>query len=432
MEMKKGLHWASVFLSHSSKDKDLVKAIATELTQRGIIPWLDINELLPGQSLTKHLEKAVNNQAGFVVILSEASVTSSWVEDELATAFDIEKQSEKELIIPLYLGDAIKLVYSHNMLKSRWLHPDGDRVKKLGIFVEPENNNFDPGKIAEQVALRVYDILNFKVQREVVICLDQRGAGSRTGIPDDVPDNINSLNCPGLIFRPDLGDRSQNDVVTGSKWETITTNMRWSLEKSLGNATWPVPKKIRIIGHSQLALPFSIGHYFNRNTTADLFCYHHSGTIFTNKNQSRFAPLEGGNAQCSLKHEDVDPIPDDFKGQKLALFLMRKYLLSAAIAHLKSCHDAIPGVWVDNCEFKNSDEVMVYVKDVVALLQQHRQKHGITDIYLFTSLPFNVLSILAANLLHVVHKIEFMEFRQDVKENPTGKEGLYTQLSIKK
>jgi hypothetical protein len=266
----------------------------------------------------------------------------------------------------------------------------------------------------------------------VVICLDQRGAGARTGMPTDVPDNVKDLNCSGLIFRQDLGDRSQNDVVTGSQRETITAKMRWSLEKSLGNATWPVPKKIRIIGHSQLALPFAIGHYFNRSTNADLFCHHHLGTVFTNKVQNRFAPLEGGNAQCASKHEDIDPIPDDFKGQTLALFLMREYLLPDALLHWKTRKNSIPGLWVVNREFKKSDEVMAYVKDVVALLQQHRQKHGFTEICLYTGLPFNVLPILAANLLHVVHKIEFMEFRKDMQENLTGKEELYTQLSIKK
>ncbi len=426
------LRWASVFLSHSSKDKPLVKAVATELTQRGIIPWLDTNELLAGDDLPWHLERAIKKQAGFVVFLSEASVKSDWVEDELATVLKVEKKKGEEIIIPIYLGNALQLVQSHPLLQSRWMHADGDRVKKLGILAESQGNGLNPGKIAEDVALRIFDLMAFDNQREVVLYLDQRGAGTRTGLPDDLPELLNDLDCPGLVFRPDLGDRQQYDVLTGSNWETFTTKIRWALAKSLGTPTWPDPKKIRIVGHSQLALPFFIGHYFNRSSNAYLFCYHHLGPIFTNKDQNRDAPLQGGNPQCYSRHDKILPIPDNFKGETLALFLMRDYLLLDAISHWEKSTDEIPGIWLENRMFKTKEEVMSYISDVVALLQQMRQQHDIKNIRLYTGLPFNVLPLLAANLLHVVHKIEFMEFRKDLQEDPKSNENLYTPLLIKR
>ncbi len=431
MGRNSGLRWASVFLSHSSQDKDLVKAVATELTQRGIIPWLDVNELRPSQDLSYHLERAIQRQAGFVVFLSETSFASDWVEDELATALDVEKRKGKEIIIPIYLGDALKLVQLHSLLRSRWIHADGDRVKKLGILANSQSDGFNPAEIAEQVAFKIYDLLNFKKEREVVLYIDQRGAVTRTGLPDKLPEVLNDLDCPGLFFRPDLGDRHQYDVLTGFDWEIIAAKMQWALEKSLGTPTWPDPKKIRIAGHSQLALPFFIGHYFNRSTSADLFCYHHSGTIFTNKDQNRDVPLQGGNAQCYSNHTDIAPLPTNFEGQTLALFLMRDYLLPDALSHWKSNNDDIPGIWVDHGKFETSEDVKAYISDVVALLQQMKQQHNVRVIRLYTSLPFNVLPLLAANLLHVIHKIEFMEFREDLKENYIEKEELYTQLFIK-
>ncbi len=421
------ISWASVFLSHSSKDKGLVTDVATELTQRGVIPWFDVNELQASHYLSWHLERAIQKQAGFVVFLSEASIASSWVEDELETALKMEKKRGEEIIIPIYLGNALQLVQSHPLLRSRWLNVDGDRVEKRGIFAASQDNGLNPGKIAEDVALRIFDLLDFDNQRDVVLYLDQRGAGKRTGFPRDMPDNLNRLNCPGMIFRPDLGDRQRNDVLTEDDWKTIAAKMFWSFERALGNTTWPDTKKIRIIGNAQLALPFLVGHYFSRNTNANLFCYHHSNTIFTNKDQNRNAPLKRGNAQCYTEYNKIPPFPDDFKGETLALFLMHDYLLPNAISHWKKNTNGIPGIWVKNGRFKTKENVMSYIADVVALLQRMKKQHNISSIRLYTELPFNVLPLLAANLFNVIHKIEFMEFR--INSNFTGEE-LYTKLLI--
>jgi len=38
-----------VFLSHNSKDKSAVREIAELLRGRGIVPWLDVDELIPGR-----------------------------------------------------------------------------------------------------------------------------------------------------------------------------------------------------------------------------------------------------------------------------------------------------------------------------------------------------------------------------------------------
>jgi hypothetical protein len=78
---------ASVFLSHSSKDKPFVRDLADFLTGSGEIQvWLDEREIAPGQNIVSRIGEGLD--AEFVLlILSPDSVDSSWVKEEWTDAF---------------------------------------------------------------------------------------------------------------------------------------------------------------------------------------------------------------------------------------------------------------------------------------------------------------------------------------------------------
>ncbi|KAB8314088.1 TIR domain-containing protein [Tolypothrix campylonemoides VB511288] len=48
-----------VFLAHNSKDKSFIKAIANELKQRGLNPWLDDEQIAPGRSFQDEIQQAI-------------------------------------------------------------------------------------------------------------------------------------------------------------------------------------------------------------------------------------------------------------------------------------------------------------------------------------------------------------------------------------
>lgn len=95
-----------VFVSHSSHDKErFVEPFARRLRERGIDAWLDKWEMLPGDSLVdKIFEEGLKDAAAFVIVLSQASVSSEWVRKELntATVHSIEKGRK---LIPIVLDD---------------------------------------------------------------------------------------------------------------------------------------------------------------------------------------------------------------------------------------------------------------------------------------------------------------------------------------
>jgi hypothetical protein len=93
-----------LFLSHSSKDKDLALRLATDLNFCGVDAWLDEWEIQIGQSLTDVLAKAMK-QARFVAILvSENYNKSIWTKREYKRALSREEQEDRIVMLPLMLS----------------------------------------------------------------------------------------------------------------------------------------------------------------------------------------------------------------------------------------------------------------------------------------------------------------------------------------
>jgi len=329
------------------------------------------------------------------------------------------------------MGDELELVSAHNLLRGRWLHRDGGRVETSGIKIEPDK---DPLILAKQIASKlsaeIFKFLEIKKKNELIICIDQRGAGSRHGVPESIPENIKRSDFPALIFRPDLGRRSAGETQFGKKWLEILNSMHDSLADSLGSPRWTTQKKIRICGSSQLALPFFLGDYFNRNTSAVLYCSNIDQNIFSNNGQERCTILQGGNPNCEEKYNGLQEIQPDDKFDSISLFLGTQNYVSSVQEYVKSQLESERLVWVKSDRFNSSEQVMDYVADVVALLQRMKDENGLRTVHLFCGLPFHVVPLLSANLLHVITTIVFMEYRRDLQGTNPLIEDTYVPLQI--
>lgn len=82
-----------VFLCHSKGDKDFVKQLYGHLVELGCNPWLDEENLLPGQQWEKEIPIAIRDSHVFLVCLSADSVTKrGFVQKEIKVALDVAEQ----------------------------------------------------------------------------------------------------------------------------------------------------------------------------------------------------------------------------------------------------------------------------------------------------------------------------------------------------
>src|SRR5512132_4075115 len=97
-----------VFLAHAREDKERVRALYKQMKQRGFSPWLDEEDLLPGQIWTIEIQKAIREAGAFIACLSQISVRKhGYVQTEVRPALTAygEKPAGAIYFIPVRLDE---------------------------------------------------------------------------------------------------------------------------------------------------------------------------------------------------------------------------------------------------------------------------------------------------------------------------------------
>jgi hypothetical protein len=99
---------AQIFLSYARKDEKQVKKLYQRLSAAGFKPWMDIEDLLPGEIWKSRIPQAIRESDFFLACLSGNSVNKrGWIQREIEDALDIwqEKLDSDIYLIPARLED---------------------------------------------------------------------------------------------------------------------------------------------------------------------------------------------------------------------------------------------------------------------------------------------------------------------------------------
>ncbi len=99
---------SGIFLCHSKADKDRVREIYSKLRADGLSPWLDDEDIRPGQDWEHEIRKAIDQSTVVLVFLSERWVTSrGFVQKEIKLALNLaDEQPEGSIfLIPVRLEE---------------------------------------------------------------------------------------------------------------------------------------------------------------------------------------------------------------------------------------------------------------------------------------------------------------------------------------
>lgn len=89
---KKAQRHPQVFISYDRSDHEVARRLATELAEIGARPILDRELLRVGDNVSTTLRKSIGSSDYFVLIASEPSQSSHWVQAELREALRLGKR----------------------------------------------------------------------------------------------------------------------------------------------------------------------------------------------------------------------------------------------------------------------------------------------------------------------------------------------------
>jgi uncharacterized protein YjbI with pentapeptide repeats len=97
----------SCFISYSSEDDDFVCRLHADLQDKGVRCWFAPHDMKIGAKILDTLDEAIRLRDKVLLVLSEASIASEWVEDEVTKAFEEERQRSGVVLFPVRLDDAV-------------------------------------------------------------------------------------------------------------------------------------------------------------------------------------------------------------------------------------------------------------------------------------------------------------------------------------
>jgi hypothetical protein len=96
-----------IFISHSSKDKKFVRTLAADLRKLGHGVWLDEYEISVGESIVSKVGTGIGQAEFVIVVLSQNSVASGWVEREWQTKYWHEVSTGRVSVLPVLLENCM-------------------------------------------------------------------------------------------------------------------------------------------------------------------------------------------------------------------------------------------------------------------------------------------------------------------------------------
>lgn len=119
------LQVSPLFISYSHGDGKFVERLESGLIDKGVRFWRDIHDMKAGR-LEQQIDKAIRQNPTVLLILSKHSIASDWVEHEVRTARELEKELGRDTLCPVALDDSWK--------SSRWPKRVMEQVMEYNIL----------------------------------------------------------------------------------------------------------------------------------------------------------------------------------------------------------------------------------------------------------------------------------------------------------
>ena len=137
----KPIEYYSCFISYSSKNQDFAERLYNDLQGNNVRCWYAPEDLKIGDKFRIRIDESIRLYDKLLLILSEHSVRSPWVEKEVETAFEKEHKSSKLVLFPVKLDNTV-------METDQAWAADIRRMRHIGDFTRwKEHDEYQKGFI---------------------------------------------------------------------------------------------------------------------------------------------------------------------------------------------------------------------------------------------------------------------------------------------
>lgn len=148
--------YQSVFISYSHNDESSVDHLYQRLRETGMKVWYAPEEMRPGLTLHEQINAAIEEYDRLVLILSDSSMNSRWVETEILKARRKEKRENRRVLFPLRLC-CFEAIQEWTLFDS---DTGTDLAKEIRAFYIPDISTPETPRYEKEIAKLIESLEN--------------------------------------------------------------------------------------------------------------------------------------------------------------------------------------------------------------------------------------------------------------------------------
>jgi hypothetical protein len=146
---------ALCFISYSSQDEEFARKLYDDLLENGVLCWFAPHDIRGGRKLDEQIDDAIRHSDRVLLVLSESSMNSNWVNTEIANARNREVRENRRLLYPIR-------IVSFEAIKN-WKSFDGDigkdSAREIREYFIPDFSNWRDRLAYDKTFRRLLDDL---------------------------------------------------------------------------------------------------------------------------------------------------------------------------------------------------------------------------------------------------------------------------------
>ncbi|WP_220209576.1 toll/interleukin-1 receptor domain-containing protein [Reticulibacter mediterranei] len=103
----RAIEYYTCFISYSSLDQNFAERLYADLQNKGVRCWFAPHNMKIGDKIRPRIDESIRIYDKLLLVLSEHSVNSAWVEKEVETAFEKENRNKSLVLFPIKLDETV-------------------------------------------------------------------------------------------------------------------------------------------------------------------------------------------------------------------------------------------------------------------------------------------------------------------------------------